>query len=369
MSPARTDPPLRLRPLVELLDAPDGSLYLLQGPAGGDCVIRAPSREVRAVVEAMRQGGSETQLAHRCAARGVDASIEAVREVATALKAADMLEPAASGEPLEPGDAERFDRQLLYLRQQAAGHQSGAGLQRKLRASRVAILGCGGLGSWVAWTLATIGVGELVLVDPDAVDLSNLNRQVLFDIDDIGRGKAESAGRRLRSFDPRLAVTAVSDRIESPRDVAALVRGADLAVACADTPAYEIGRWINDGCAAEGVPHISAGQMPPAVRVGPFVQPGVTACVHCLERHSRRDSPLAGALEAMRRADLRPAATLGPACALIGSLIGLDALHWLTGLGRPATWGAVLTMDIRTLTFELEPVPRDARCTCRAVSV
>jgi bacteriocin biosynthesis cyclodehydratase domain-containing protein len=99
------------------------------------------------------------------------------------------------------------------------------------------------------------------------------------------------------------------------------------------------------------------------------VQPDATACLACLEAEHRRANPLAGELERMRKADPRPAATLGPACGLIGSMIALDALQWLTGAARPATWNAVLTTDIRTLATERTEVARDPGCaSCRTDS-
>src|SRR3712207_1388799 len=100
-----------MRRLVEPLHAADGALYLVQGE--GDCVIRDPTPEVRAVVDALRDG--------RPAAGG--------EEVVAALEALDLLEPEAAGPPLDPDDAERFDRQLLYLRQVGTGVE----LQRRLR--------------------------------------------------------------------------------------------------------------------------------------------------------------------------------------------------------------------------------------------
>jgi molybdopterin/thiamine biosynthesis adenylyltransferase len=349
----------RLRPLVEVLHSTDGDLYLLPGPAGDDLAIRRPGGEVRAVVDALREGGSADTIAGRTAT-----SINTVEEVVQALAAVDMLEPVGADDGLGAEDAARWDRQLLYLRQEARHPTTGGDLQRRLRRSQVVIIGCGGLGSWAAFAIATLGVGELILVDPDRVDLSNLNRQAMFAVDDIGREKAVVARRRLAAFDPRLVVTALTAAVTGPGEVEELATGADLVVACADTPAYEIGRWINDGCAAAGVPHISAGQMPPIVRVGPFVEPGATACVRCLERSWRRDSPLAAELERLRAARPAPAATLGPACGLIGSIIGSEALRWLSGLGRPATWGSALTIDIRTFRVEHHPVPRDPDCAC-----
>jgi molybdopterin/thiamine biosynthesis adenylyltransferase len=349
----------RLRPLVEVLHATDGDLYLLPGPGGDDLAIRAPTADVRAVVDALREGGSADAIA-----RATATPIATVAEVVRALDAVELLEPVGADDGLHVADAARWDRQLLYLRQAARQPATGGQLQQRLRASRVVIIGCGGLGSWAAVAIATLGVGELVLVDPDRVDLSNLNRQALFDVEDIGREKAIVARRRLTAFDPRLAVTAIAEAVTGPGDVEQLAAGADLVVACADTPVYEIGRWINDGCAAAGVPHISAGQMPPILRVGPFVQPAATACVRCLERSWHHGNPLAAELELSRTARPVPAATLGPACGLIGSIIGSEALHWLSGLGTPATWGVVLTIDIRTFQVEHHAVPRAADCSC-----
>ncbi len=350
---------LRLRPLVEVLHADDGDLYLLPGPGGDDLAIRAPSREVRAVIDAMRDGGPAGTIAERAAT-----PIDTVAEVAEALRSVDMLEPTSRHETLAAEDARRWDRQLLYLRQAVQHPSTGAELQARLRTARVVVIGCGGLGSWAAFAIATLGVGELILVDPDRVDVTNLNRQILFDVDDLGQVKAVVARRRLNAFDPRVVVTAVTEAVTEPRDVEQLAAGADLVVACADTPAYEISRWINDGCSAAGVPHISAGQMPPIVRVGPFVQPGATACVRCLEAAWHRGNPLAAELERLRVAQPAPAATLGPACGLIGSIIASEALHWLTGLGMPATRGSVLTIDIRTFRVEHHPVARDPDCVC-----
>ena len=348
----------RLRPLVEVLHAADGDLYLLPGPGGDDLAIRAPTAEVRAVVDALREGGSAEAIA-----RDTATSIDTVTEVVQALDAVEMLEPVGA-DGLHAEDATRWDRQLLYLRQEARQPATGGQLQQRLRTSRVVVIGCGGLGSWAAFAIATLGVGELALVDPDRVDLSNLNRQALFGVDDIGREKAIVARRRLTAFDPRLVVTALTEAVTGPGDVEQLATGADLVVACADTPVYEIGGWINDGCAAAGVPHISAGQMPPIIRVGPFVQPGATACLRCLEQAWHHGTPLAAELERSRMARASPAATLGPACGLIGSIIGSEALRWLSGLGRPATWGSALTIDMRTFAVEHHAVPRAAECSC-----
>jgi molybdopterin/thiamine biosynthesis adenylyltransferase len=356
-----------LRPLVEVLDADDGSLYLLRGPAHGDLVVREASAATRAVVHALRTPGSVAEVVERCRATGAQVDGAAVGEVLAALEAADLVEAAPpAAPPLAPEDRQRLDRQLLYLRQVAPEGVHGEVVQARLRRSRVVVLGCGGLGSWAAWAIASLGVGTLVLVDFDVVETTNLNRQLLFAAADVGRLKCEVAAERLRAFDPALDVVPVSCRLGGVDDVVAQVEGADLVIACADAPPYDIARWIDAGCRAAGVPHISAGQLPPLARVGPFVVPGEAPCVGCLERALRATTPLYGELEKMRKADPRPAATLGPACGLIGSMLALDALGWLSGLHRPSTLARVLTVDIRTMEVSATPVAADPACPCAA---
>ena len=93
---------------------------------------------------------------------------------------------------------ERFDRQLPYFAE--AGEPAAA--QRRLAGSTVVVLGCGGLGTWALGALASAGVGRFVLVDDDTVELSNLNRQILYGVDDLGAAKVERAAAWLARFDP-----------------------------------------------------------------------------------------------------------------------------------------------------------------------
>ena len=202
----------------------------------------------------------------------------------------------------------------------------------------------------------------MTLVDGDVVERSNLNRQLLFRERDVGRAKVAAAAETLRAFDSALTLDPVERRLLDVGAIRDCVRGHDVVVACADQPAYDIARWINAACLAEGIPHISAGQLPPIVRVGPLVVPGETACLACLEAALREENPLYEQLEARRRADRRPHATLGPASGIVGQVIATEVLHHLTALARPATTGAVWTMDLRSLEAERTPVRRRAGC-------
>jgi molybdopterin-synthase adenylyltransferase len=211
--------------------------------------------------------------------------------------------------------------------------------------------------------LACAGVGTLVLVDDDRIELSNLNRQLLFRVADVGRLKAVVAAEALAAFNPALALHPVPQRVGSAAEVAALIEGADLLIETADWPPYDLSRWINEACMVAGVPHISAGQAPPVLRIGPLYVPGRTACHGCQEAATTEAFLLVDELEAFRRSRPAPvAATLGPTSGVIGSILSMEALHWLTGLAEPATLGASLAVDMRTLEVRREEIARRPEC-------
>jgi hypothetical protein len=167
--------------------------------------------------------------------------------------------------PLAPPVAKRFDRQLPYLAQLGDPTE----LQERLGAAQVAVLGCGGLGTWALAAIASTGVGRFVIVDDDTVELANLNRQVIYNEADLGTAKVTAAARWLRAFDPAIAVSAHERAVEGVADAAELVAGSDLVILAADWPPYALGRWVNEACVGLGVPFITAGQQRPRSRSAP----------------------------------------------------------------------------------------------------
>ncbi|MEA2255617.1 MAG: molybdopterin-synthase adenylyltransferase [Solirubrobacteraceae bacterium] len=335
----------RLRPGVELFFAASGDAYLLR-PGVGDHVVRAPSASDRALLERVALGSVEAP----------DGSTEAGRLEPLVRAGVVVAEPACA--PLDGDDAERFSRQLDYL----AELGPPADVQRRLRGARVAVLGCGGLGTWALGAIASVGVARFVIVDDDAVELSNLNRQILYRAADRGQPKAELAAAWLRAFDPSIEVVARVQRLRSADDVAANVAGCDAVLVTADWPPYEITRWVNEACVALRVPFLTAGQAPPLLKIGPTYAPGAGPCFACHESELRAGYPLYAELAEHRARHPPPATTLGPASGVIGTLLGLEVLHLLAGDSPIATQGRALLMDMRTLEARWESVARDPRC-------
>jgi bacteriocin biosynthesis cyclodehydratase domain-containing protein len=343
---------VRLKPSVEPFPASTGDIYLLRNDGGGDVVLREASPSGRALVDALTDGLSAASRPE------MDAAIAQLEEAGVLTRG--WSDPESAG--LSQAEALRYDRQLHYFGDHASADHSSGHMQLALRDATVVVLGAGGLGSWTMSGLACAGVGTIVAVDDDTVELGNLNRQVLYRTADLGRDKVEVAGEALRALNPEIDFVAIPRRVRSVADVSSVAAGADFVVCTADWPAHQIGRWVNQACLELGLPHISAGQFPPRVRVGPTFVPGRTACLQCQERAIRREFPLYDELVEHRSSSAPVAATLGAPSGLIGSLLSMEVIHWITGISEPATLGRGLVFDLRDFSSHWESVEPDPDC-------
>jgi bacteriocin biosynthesis cyclodehydratase domain-containing protein len=348
-----------LRSAVDAFQARDGALYFVCA-CEPDRRVRAPDALDVAVVAALAAGGEHT--ADALAAR-LDAQAAVVATKLEALAASGLVCAFDGPETAELTDEERerFSRQLAYL----AEFGDPLKMQGALRAAHLLVIGTGGLGSWCIAALASAGIGTFTLVDDDVVELSNLNRQILFGSASVGRPKVTETAAWLKRFDATIRVVAHERRVAGRRDVAALLDGVDLVVMAADTPAYEITRWTNAACMEAGVPFVTAGLQLPLVRVGATHIPGVTACFDCHERELRAESALYDDYVRHVQTSPRWAVTTGAAMGIAGSMIGVDIQRLLLS-GRCETAGRALTIDVSDLAVRRAVLNRDPRCsTCQ----
>lgn len=357
MSPPGSYPPFerpRLKRTIESVEAPDGDVFLTRFSAD-DVRIVQPSNEERELLLALDGQMSMADLTGRFGTDLVSSAIAGMRELS-------LVEDAADDDLLPLAERDRFDRQLRYFSEVDQGEATPSECQQRLRDSRVAVLGVGGLGGRVALELACCGVGELRLVDGDRVEVSNLDRQIQYAEADVGKRKVDATAARLRAFNSSIHVETVFRRIESEGDLAEAITGADVVIDAADWPAHEIDFWCNSACFAAGIPYITMTQCPPLVRVGPLYVPGKTGCYACQDARYRREYQLYDAAVEQRRGKSSPVATLGPPCGVIGGLVGMEVMHLLTGLTEPATLGMAYIIDLRTLEVERESIQAEPGC-------
>src|SRR5688572_19958668 len=191
----------RLKTTTEVFSSPGGDICLLRPSADADLVLEGAGERGRELVSRLDGLTPRAALAAEFGAERVDELLEL-------LSGEGLLEDAGAYDALTDSERGRYDRQLRYFADVAPDGVSAPGCQVRLREARVVVLGVGGLGSWAALSLACCGVGELTVFDGDVVELSNLNRQVLYAEDDIGRPKAAVAAAALRRFNPGIRVAA-----------------------------------------------------------------------------------------------------------------------------------------------------------------
>lgn len=235
-----------------------------------------------------------------------------------------------------------------YARHIVLPQIGGAG-QAKLKAAHVAVVGAGGIGCPAIQYLAAAGVGALTIIDDDGVELSNLQRQILFADADIGAPKAEAAAAAARRLNPHGEARAIAARIETG-NAAALIAGATLVVDGCDNFATRLA--VNAACVAARIPLLSAA-------IGAF-----DAQVGLFEGW-RADQPcyacLVGADPARDGINCAEAGVLGALAGFAGTFAAVEAVRAITGFGTALT-GRLALVDMLERRWREVRVTKDPGC-------
>lgn len=222
--------------------------------------------------------------------------------------------------------------------------------QEKLNAAKLLLVGAGGLGSPSALYLAASGVGEITIIDPDVVDLSNLQRQILHDTTSVGMPKVESAKRRIAEINPNVKVNAIQDKL-SNENVRQLVRDHDLVVDGTDN--FETRYMVNDACIFEGKLNV----------YGSIFRFDGQATVFCAQD---QDGPCYRCLYPEP-----PPPGMVPSCAeggvlgilpgVVGVIQATEAIKLLLGKGDPLI-GRLMLYDALAMKFRELKIRKDPSC-------
>ena len=214
--------------------------------------------------------------------------------------------------------------------------------QQKLRAAKVLIVGVGGLGSPAALYLAAAGLGVLGLVDPDTVALSNLQRQVLFATEDVGRLKVDAAAERLGALNPRVQIEAHALALTSA-NAEKVVAGYDLVLDGTDDFATRFA--VNAACVAAQIPLVSGAIGRWTGQVGVFE---AKPCYRCLVPETPPDAETCAAV-----------GVVGALAGVIGAMMAMEAIKLVTGAGEALTGRLMLydalAAEIRTVRVTADP--------------
>ncbi len=238
------------------------------------------------------------------------------------------------------------DDELLRYSRHILLQEIGIEGQARIRAASALVIGAGGLGSPASMYLASAGIGRLTLVDGDAVDLTNLQRQILHTSDRIGVNKAVSGLSTLSAVNPQVQLTGVSERVGDAR-LHALVAAADVVLDCTDN--FATRHAINRACVAHRRPLVSGAAVRFDGQLAVFdLRRPDSSCYSCLFPEGDAQDDLCAVM-----------GVFAPLTGIIGAMQSAEALKLLAQAGAPVSGRLLildaLSMDVRAVRFERDP--------------
>ncbi|MDH5368885.1 MAG: molybdopterin-synthase adenylyltransferase MoeB [Gammaproteobacteria bacterium] len=239
------------------------------------------------------------------------------------------------------------DEQLLRYSRQIMLPQIDVAGQEKLLSSRVLIIGMGGLGSPIAMYLAAAGIGHLVLVDDDSVELSNLQRQIAHGTTDIGLNKVESAKQTIEKLNPEIKITTYAERLEDKK-LSDEIAAADIVIDGTDN--FTTRFALNDSCVQNNTPLVSGAAIRMEGQVSVFNKTPSSPCYRCLYKDE-------GELDTSCSAN----GVLSPVVGIIGSIQATEAIKVLLDIGETLD-GKLLVLDALHMEWRTLKLKKDPSC-------
>lgn len=241
---------------------------------------------------------------------------------------------------------DRYSRQIIF-------NPLGKKGQKKLTSSRVAIIGMGGLGSVIAQSLARAGVGFIRIVDMDFLDISNLQRQLLYDENDLGKkiSKALIAKQKLTAINSKIEIEAISQRFDI-LNTESIIKDIDIVLDGTDN--FETRLLINKSCVRQNIPWVY-GSVAASYGMVYNIFPGKTACLRCIYPEMPDERFMATSANM---------GILNSAVSVIASIQATEAIKYLTG-NEDALLKDILFIDLWDFSFELIKIKKvcDLKCT------
>lgn len=340
-------------------------------------VVRRPPREFVDLL-LLLDGTRTFPRIMRALQRSHDVSEDDVRTTIKKLSEARLLDDGARvSATLSSVEIERYDRQQLQFSAYDDQGQPGFFYQEHIKSQTVCILGMGGWGTWMSLNLALAGFGNLRLVDADQVELSNLNRQVLYDDESIGQAKVDAAKSSIQRINPHVAVETFQEFIEpDPAQVERVVRGSDMICLCWANQSHFVNgtaeEVVHEVAFRKQIPILEMAGDPFDIAIGPlYLNNGTSPCLRCvrpkmqqiwwdtdetiseLRKVNARSSPL-------RKVNAWQSA---PSLSAIAGIAANEALSLASGYSTPGLVGRRLNISLQTYETRIDDFKKDARCT------
>lgn len=353
----------RLKPHLEFYSNED-KVYFFKNP-GTAIEMDDPSGFIASVCRLMNGHLDLPQLTQKLSLTHPYESTY-LKDLLSVLDESYLLEDCSINQPdnLTDYDISRWKRNIEFFGAYSKANENKFALQKKLQSVKVTLLGLGGAGSHLLYDLAALGVHHIQAVDFDKVELSNLNRQILYNETDIGNFKINVAKNRMSQFAPNANIQFINKKISCSDDIEQLVQGQDIVISVVDQPRESIIDWVNAACIKQKVPFI-CGAFDWKWALCYSVMPGKTGCIECWKTNAKKSNLLF--YELIQKKDFvaasSPNVAIVPFVAILTGLILIDFLKLVTGIAKPQSFGKLWAFDFDTANMSaIESWEKNPQC-------
>ncbi len=276
-----------------------------------------------------------------------------------------LLEDSAYNHPekLTDYDTTRWSRNIEFFGAYCKASENKYAHQEKLKSSKVAIFGLGGVGSNILFNLVAMGVCDIRAIDFDKVELSNLNRQIIYDESHIGQLKSEAAKESINRFLPNTNIEFINKKISCSNDIEELIADRDIVIAAIDHPREKIIDWFNLACVKRKIPFI-CGSLDSKLVTYYTIYPGKTGCVICWKASKEKSHFIFQDMIQHENfiASSSPNVAIMPLISLVSGFVASEFLKIVTGIAEAQSLGKLYAFDFISSqiklseTWEKDPV-------------
>ena len=284
-----------------------------------------------------------------------------VASVVTFLKTARLLDSTSQQSNKK---APRFETQLNFFADYESDAIHRSEMQACIERATVLIIGLGGIGSWVAYGLTLAGVQNFILVDPDSISISNLNRQCLFNASHLGQAKVAVMARLLAEVNQKGNIQTYQCLVEDKKFCDRVSQSADLVINCADKPEpSEVNRMVTYACFRHNIPHILCGGYDGHLSfLGPTVLPGKSACWYCYEKSLVKQFAHSGYEHLLVTPCHLRGGNLSAISAITANFHVLEAIKVLSGFAAPSMLNKAAELNFLTYDIHFRHYQRVRNC-------
>lgn len=264
---------------------------------------------------------------------------------------------------------ERHKRNINFLGNFSALGNEKYEYIRRIQEQRIILLGLGGVGSTVLFNLSALGVENIMGIDFDRVDRTNLNRQILYRESDIGDLKVLSAKRTVEEFNSDVNFEHLNKKIENEDDLRIIVENycPTFIICAADRPSVLLNEWINTICLEKNIPWIYGGNSE-SVSYYRLIKPHITSCYMCNESNFNNNDQYEAIEKIKYIKDFQPSPEnncIASSSSILGSMMVFDFIKYVTNMAPTKSESSIIKIDYATMEITDNFIKKNNSCMCR----